>query len=286
MLRWFDNIVTGKPAWMIGCLVFPLILLLGSVDLLTGYELSTSVFYLIPISTAAWYGNRNLGYIASVVSAVCWMVVEETATQPYTQPWILYWNTATRLVFFIVVAYLITELRTQLIHQQQLARTDDLTGLLNRAGFLDRATAVINAAARYGNTIAVAYIDLDGFKHVNDTLGHSQGDEVLKSVGNLLGRSSRESDIVARLGGDEFAVLLPNTNLSGARFYFDNLHSALQGEMRQRGWPVRGISIGAAVFDHGTPDLPDALRLADSLMYRAKGNGQPSVIVEAAAAGA
>lgn len=286
MLRWFDNIVTGKPAWMVGCLVFPLIVLLGSIDFLTGYELSISVFYLIPISIAAWYAGRNLGCIASGVSAASWMIVEGTTAEPYAEQWVLYWNAATRLIFFVVVTYLIAELRKQLMRQRQLARMDNLTGLLNRAGFLDRATAVVSAAARYDNTVVIAYIDLDGFKNINDTLGHSQGDEVLKSVGNLLSRSSRESDIVARFGGDEFAVLLPNTNLPGARFYFHNLHSALQSEIRQNGWPTLGISIGAVVFDCGTPSLSDALRLADSLMYRAKRKGQPSVIIKAAAAGA
>lgn len=283
MLRWFDEILAGKPPWMVGCLVFPLILLLGAIDRLTGYELSISVFYLVPIAIAVWYATRNLGYIASGVSAVSWMIVEGTTTHSYNRHWVLYWNTATRLLFFVVVAYLIAALRSQLMRQQQLARTDNLTGLLNRAGFFDRAALVISAAARYRNTIAVAYVDLDGFKQVNDTLGHFQGDEVLRSLGRLLGRCRRESDIVARLGGDEFAVLLPNTTLAGARFYFTNLHDVLQSEIRQRGWSMLGISIGAAVFDRDAPELSEALQLADRLMYRAKYNGQAGVVVEAAA---
>lgn len=283
MLRWFDEILEGKPRWMVGCLVFPVIMLLGGIDRLTGYELSISVFYLIPIAIAVWYGSRNLGYIASGVSAASWMVVEGTTSQTYTRHWVLYWNTATRLLFFVVVAYLISELRSQLMRQRRLARTDNLTGLFNRAGFVDRAAFAISAAARYRNTVAVAYVDLDGFKKVNDTLGHSQGDEVLRSVGRLLGQCRRESDVVGRLGGDEFAVLLPNTTLAGARFYFSNLHCVLENEMRQRGWSMLGISIGAAVFDGNIPELAEALRLADSLMYRAKKNAQPRVIVEAVA---
>lgn len=280
MLRWFDSTLTGKPAWVIGGLVFPFILLLGFIDLITAYPFSISAFYLIPISIAAWYGNHTLGYIAGLLSAAWWVIVQVTTLQPHVQQWIPYWNTATHLVLFTVVAYLVAELKVQLVRQQQLARMDDLTGLLSRAGFFDRAAVVTSAAARYGNTIAAAYIDLDNFKNINDTWGHSQGDEVLKSIGYQLSRSSRKSDVVARLGGDEFSVLLPNTNLPGARVYFNNLHSALQSELQQRGWSMLGISVGAAVFDQGTPDIEDALRLADSLMYRAKGNSQEKVIVE------
>ena len=283
MLPSLDNFFTDKPAWMIGCIAFALIAILASIDHLTGYELSFSVFFLIPISLAAWYGHRTLGYVVSVGAAAAWMVVEGISPQPYSEEWILYWNSTMRLVVFVVVAYLIARLRMTLAYQQRLARTDKLTGLLNRAGFVDRAGLVVSAAMRYGNGIAIAYIDLDGFKAINDTMGHSQGDAVLKFIGGILDRSSRKSDIVARIGGDEFAVLLPNTNLPGAQFYFDNLHSLIEDEIRKYGWPQLGVSIGAAVFESGSPDLDEALQFADNLMYRAKRDGVSSVIVEAAA---
>ena len=257
-------------------------LLLAGLDHLTGDELSFSVFYLMPISIAAWYGSRRMGYIVSALAAGIWLILEKAAAPPIEQDWILFWNSAVRLVFFFVVAYLLSELHSQLQRQKRLARTDDLTGLLNRAGFFERAKVAANAASRYGHAIAIAYIDLDGFKKINDTFGHLQGDTALKTVGDLLDGSSRESDVVARLGGDEFVVLLPNTNLSGANTYFEKLHFELQREMRQKGWNGLGLSIGAIVFEKAPEDIFEALRLADTLMYRAKHSGKCSVIVERA----
>ncbi|MEX2125620.1 MAG: diguanylate cyclase [Woeseia sp.] len=282
MLRSFNALFRDLSVSMVGSLTFALILLLGTIDHLSGYELSVSVFYLIPISIAVWYGNRRMGYIASVGSAATWMIVDHATAEPYSQLWILFWNSSVRLVFFIVVAYLIAELKSQLRRQQQLARTDSLTGLLNRAGFFERADIVVHAASRYGNAIAIAYIDLDGFKKINDTQGHSRGDEALKAVGRLLARSSRESDVVARLGGDEFVVLLPDTNPAGAHGYFDKLHSQLQDEIQQQGWSNLGFSIGAVVCENAPADISEALRLADSLMYRTKRTGRSGVIVETA----
>jgi diguanylate cyclase (GGDEF)-like protein len=259
-------------------------LLLAGLDHLTGEELSFSVFYLMPISIAAWYGHRKMGYIVSGLSAGTWLLLESAAAPPSMQEWIVFWNSAVRLAFFCVVAYLLSELHTQLQRQQRLARTDNLTGLLNREGFFDRAMAGANAASRYGHTIAIAYIDLDGFKKINDTLGHLQGDTALKAVGELLVASSRESDVVARLGGDEFVVLLPNTNPKGAKAYFEKLHVELQREMRRKGWATLGLSIGAVVFEKAPKDIFEALRLADTLMYRAKHSRNTSVIVERATA--
>jgi diguanylate cyclase (GGDEF)-like protein len=280
MSRRLHGFLARLRKWAVGTLAAMLIVLLGAIDQLTGYQLSFSVFYLAPISIAAWYGSRAMGYAASTMSAATWLVVEKISAVPYSEPWIVYWNTGVRFLFFIIVAWLVAELNVTLRRHQQLARTDQLTGLLNRAGFIDHAGPVVAAASRYGHPTSLAYIDLDGFKSINDNMGHAQGDEVLKLVGQRLLTASRGSDIVARLGGDEFAVLLPNTDLAGARAYFGKLHDLLNEETRQRGWQALGFSIGAIVFDKGPPRLGDALRLADDLMYRAKKSA--GILVEAA----
>ena len=283
VLRSVNSFLADQTAPVVGCLAFALMLLLAGIDHLTGYELSFSVFYLMPISIAAWYGNRGMGYIVSGLSAGTWMLLEKTAGQPYSHDWILFWNSAVRLGFFFTVAYLLAELNSLLLGQQRLARMDNLTGLLNRTGFLERAQLAANSASRYGHTIAIAYIDLDGFKKINDTLGHQQGDAALKAVAELLGGSSRDTDVVARMGGDEFVVMLPNTSLAGARAYFEKMQVELQQEMRQRGWKALGLSIGAVVFEKAPEDVFEALRLADMLMYRAKRSVKSTVIVECAA---
>ncbi|HEX2139371.1 MAG TPA: GGDEF domain-containing protein, partial [Woeseiaceae bacterium] len=256
------------------------ILFLGIMDWLTGFELSFAVFYLVPVSVAAWYGTGTTTYGVALVATGMWFVVEYATDYTYSAQWILYWNSAVRLVFFGVVAFLICQLRSHVESQQRLARTDHLTGLLNRAGFMELSEVLASSAARYDLSLVIGFIDLDGFKKVNDTLGHYHGDEVLKTVGETMTQMTRESDISARLGGDEFAVLLPNTDLDGARAYFGKLHLELLDAMRRHGGSDIGVSIGAVVFERGPPPLDEALRLADDLMYRAKKSGRTSVLVE------
>ncbi|HLU05147.1 MAG TPA: GGDEF domain-containing protein [Woeseiaceae bacterium] len=283
ILRRLNELFADQSVFSIGGLSFALILLLAGIDRMTGYELSVSVFYLIPIGLATWYGSRHLGYIVSGLSAGTWLVVEQATAEPYSHDWIIFWNSAVRLMAFAIVAFLLAELRTLLQRQQELARTDSLTGLLNRTGFFERATVATTSASRYGHGIAIAYIDLDGFKNINDTEGHQQGDVVLKTMGRLLEGLSRGSDVVARIGGDEFVVMLPNTSLAGARAYFEKMQAELQLEMRQQGWKSLGLSIGAIFFEKAPEDIFEALRLADMLMYRAKRSVNSAVIVERAA---
>ena len=279
MLRRAHRILARQRQWVIGALAFSLIAVLGVIDLVTGSELSFSVFYLAPTSLAAWYGDRRLGYAASAGSAATWLAVETSAVT-YSHAWILYWNAGVRFLFFVIVAWLIAELKATLERHKRLARTDTLTGLLNRAGFVEHAEPVVAAASRHRHPTALAYIDLDGFKGINDAFGHARGDEVLKAVAWRLTVSCRQSDLVARLGGDEFAVLLPDTDLEGARALFVKLHDLLYEECRRQRWQPLGFSIGAIVFDAGPPPLADALRLADDLMYRAKEAG--GMVIESA----
>lgn len=282
MLQKFNKSTSRYSPPIIGLFTLAQVAFLGFVDHVTGYEISFSVFYLLPIAIAAWYNGRLWGLFISIASAGAWGLVEYLADLPFSEPWILYWNSFVRLGFFLIVAWLLAELKVNLRRQQHLARTDTLTGLLNRPGFLEHATAMVALAERHNHATTIGFADLDGFKRVNDTLGHAQGDNVLQLVASLLEGLGRGSDISARFGGDEFAILLPETGLAGAQNFFEKFHRLAEDELHQRGFTTIGVSIGAIVFEDGPPDLSEALRLADDLMYRAKEPGSGGVVIETA----
>lgn len=164
-----------------------------------------------------------------------------------------------------------------------LVEHDPLTGLLNRRGFVRELTQQIAYARRYGDGGAVLFLDLDDFKYVNDTLGHSTGDEVISDLARVVRKRLRETDIFARLGGDEFAVLLPHTAVSEAETVSSSLLEAVRdgcalslGEGRRV-----TISIGITGFQKPGKDLtPDDILIdADVAMYAAKEAGKDRVAV-------
>lgn len=151
------------------------------------------------------------------------------------------------------------------------ASIDALTGLANRAAFLAGLESMISGAANSGNPVAVVlYIDLDGFKPINDVYGHSVGDEVLQIIGKRIAENSREGDLGARIGGDEFAVLLESSSYPDPFSLRDRLIDILQQEMATSvGTLTVGASCGAAVV--GGADLAEAvLARADAAMYAEK----------------
>lgn len=144
------------------------------------------------------------------------------------------------------------------------ATTDALTGLPNRAAFEQAVTATLAS----GLPAAVVYLDLDGFKAINDAWGHAAGDDVLRHVAVRLRQSVRPADVCARLGGDEFVVLMPGLSHAAAIQVANRLSSTLSGPMIVAGQPIEvGASIGVAVGEHGSTDLIDA---ADHAMYAVK----------------
>jgi diguanylate cyclase (GGDEF)-like protein/PAS domain S-box-containing protein len=167
---------------------------------------------------------------------------------------------------------------------QHLADHDALTGLVNRRRFeheLDRALA---HADRYGSKGAVLLLDLDGFKYINDALGHSVGDELIMRIAGILRGTLRETDLVARIGGDEFAAILPEADASTAAIVAEKLLSAIrrQGSVTTSAQRQARVttSIGVTVFD-GTRGLTgeDLLVEADIAMYDAKDAGRDLVKV-------
>jgi diguanylate cyclase (GGDEF)-like protein len=156
-----------------------------------------------------------------------------------------------------------------------LARHDALTALPNRTLFLDRVDEAVLRASRGDSLLAVLFLDLDGFKSVNDRFGHAAGDELLKIVGQRLVACVRASDSVARLGGDEFAVLVEGVeNLDGLHALCERLLRTLREEIPVMGHGVVvGTSIGVAVVDPHS-DAASLMRDADMAMYRAKALGK------------
>ncbi len=165
------------------------------------------------------------------------------------------------------------EAEAKLIHQ---ADHDALTGLPNRKAFAERVTAALDAGA----PTALLFVDLDRFKLVNDTLGHTAGDELLIAVAQRLQSALREGDVVARIGGDEFVVLAAVATLAEAEHVADRLQAALASPFRVSGRSLfLSASIGIAVPGGPTPSADDTLRAADLAMYRAKTSGKARAVV-------
>ncbi len=158
---------------------------------------------------------------------------------------------------------------------------DALTGLPNRTLFRFRAEALIAQARRMKNCLAFLFIDLDRFKHVNDSLGHLVGDELLKALATRLGKTLRESDLIARLGGDEFAIVLPNiTSLDDARRIAAKVLAVIERPINIDGRELHiSASIGISAFPQDGAELQTLVKQADIAMYKAKDSGRNNVRV-------
>ena len=159
---------------------------------------------------------------------------------------------------------------------KDLSERDPLTGLYNRRAFSRLAANELSRCARYEQSSVLLMIDIDGFKEINDSLGHEAGDETLQLVAAMLTEAVRKHDIVARLGGDEFLILLTDNSLAGAFDKADQLrHTIEESEAAGTGILV-AVSIGMSEISPKTT-LEDAMKRADRQLLLAKRNGRNRV---------
>ena len=253
-----------------------LVALLGVIDYFTGYELSFSLFYLLPVALVSWYVGREQGLVISIASAAIWLMANVLAGESYSSTLFLYWNTIVRLGFFLIVALLLSELRISWENERTLSRTDFLTGSLNSRAFYELTEAEIRRSQRYRSPLTVVHIDLDNFKEVNDRFGHSAGDGLLQDIVNIIKNNIRVTDAVARLGGDEFAILLLEVDEESTRMIIPRLHQVLSKEMEQRNWPVT-FSMGVLICNTAPASVNEMLHQVDQLMYTVKSDGKDGV---------
>jgi diguanylate cyclase (GGDEF)-like protein len=273
-----DWLKERRPAVIAGICLW-LVALIGFLDYLTRSEVSSAIFYLAPIFIIAWYIGKAWGAVAAAASSGTWLAVHLTAGNASTNWTTPIWDATLRFGIFIIVAYLSASLASALKREATLAKTDALTGLMNRRGFDEEAGRLLELARRHGRTTTVVFIDVDDFKKVNDRFGHDLGDRLLELVAAALRRSVRNTDLVSRRSGDEFVLLLPETGYEGAQACIKPLQEQLSRIRAGDNWPVT-FSIGAVTCLRAPLTVKEAVKIADELMYKAKGNGHNRIVHE------
>ncbi|MGD8176171.1 diguanylate cyclase [Marinimicrobium sp. ARAG 43.8] len=164
---------------------------------------------------------------------------------------------------------------------RRLSQIDGLTGLYNRVTWESFLSTEFERHRRYRTEAALVMLDIDHFKPINDTYGHPAGDEVIRQIASLIKFNLRQPDIAGRYGGEEFAVILPETDLDGARIFAERMREVVEQQIIQ--WadvPLQiTVSLGVAPLSETYHRSDHWLKAADEALYRAKGSGRNQVVV-------
>lgn len=252
------------------------IALMGLGDYLTGSDLSFSAFYILPVSVAAWAFGRRTGLLVGLLCALVWVaqLMHTDLDRALAQPLVAAWNTASRLITYSIIALMLGDIRRHYIHERRQARYDDLTGALQGRAFRDLLDLEIERARRLGRRLTLAYVDLDGFKAVNDTHGHAAGDTALRGFAQAITTVLGPFDHFARIGGDEFLLLLSERDHGNCQIAVETLHQQLADALATLGYPLT-CSMGALLVEPDIVAAPyELVGKADDLMYQAKRAGK------------
>lgn len=242
-------------------------------------EIAASLGYLLPVSVAAWGFARFGGSVVAALCAGLWLAIDLLQHRGSDQPALEAVNMVVLTVAFQLFAQLFATLRDQLEHERKLARTDALTKVHNRRAFWSAAAREVARGRRHGIPFSMAYIDVDGFKGVNDEFGHHGGDELLRRIALALQEELRELDMVARLGGDEFVLLLPGAGEAAAGKVIARLQRSLLKAAWRQPFDI-DFSIGVLTVIESPESVEQLVARADSLMYQVKRSGRGLVLYE------
>jgi diguanylate cyclase (GGDEF)-like protein len=270
------NKLTNAQGLTIGLL---LSLGISFIDGSTGYEVSFSFFYLIPMFLVAWTGTTISVWTMAVVDATLWQASNYLAEDYHSEAWIYIWDAASRGIFFVVTGLLVFKIKILLQKEMKTSREDPLTKLLNRRG-LEHAFELESARyVREPMILGLIAIDLDNFKKLNDTGGHAEGDKLLLNFAAMGHSVIRPTDLFARIGGDEFVILISSTEKHTILEISQRLQDSVKSSFIAHGWPV-SLSQGISLHTEGHPSLTDMIGRADKQLYRAKSQGRSRICIE------
>lgn len=257
--------------------------LTSAIDFATGTQASLMFVYFLIAAGAAWsFGERKglaFALLATLANAAVrhyqYALHPDHAVALTTE----LWNVFARLISTLMVVVLVSGMRSALRMERWRASTDGLTGVLNKSSFHHRMASRIAAARGTERGFILCYMDLDGFKQVNDRHGHSAGDDILRIFANAAVDAIREDDLFARIGGDEFVALLDIPSTGEGDHVASLVHRRISAILGKTGLPV-SCSMGALVATaEQLEPLEAAIQLADSLMYEVKRAGKAALRV-------
>ena len=260
--------------------------LVAWIDFATPSYVSVTGFYLLPIVIAARYGDEGTFGLVLGLSTTVSLYMAELLLPVDAPAWSRVMSYFSVLLFFGGIGVLVWRIRGAYARLEKASCTDPLTGLGNRRAFAEALALETARAQRRGTPYAVALVDLDHFKRVNDSRGHHAGDALLGAVAAGMVDALRQLDIVARLGGDEFAILLPGAGRAEAEAVaarlLARLHEVLAGYAELDVTASIGVVVADAAADASR--VEDILRVADAAMYAVKSGSKNGVrVVETAA---
>jgi diguanylate cyclase (GGDEF)-like protein len=246
-----------------------------AIDATAPRELSILGVYLVPIVITAWCFPDSSAWMIEGVCGLGICAIEEVNAPIYSSTSLLAVSILFRAMFFAAVAIASHDVKRAHRVLELRSERDSLTGLLNRRGFEKAARAEIDRARRHHRPIALAFLDIDDFKRINDQKGHAAGDRILQLVGTILMRG-RKFDLVARIGGDEFVILMPETSEHGAQIAIERIRRSFFATSRSLG--VRtDFTTGVAAFSRAPRHVAALLAEADRLLFQGKRTQKGSV---------
>ena len=265
-----------RPVWLRLTLIASSLIAVALFDLVTGPQIATSVFYLVPVGLVTMGFGRVWGFAASLFAAVVWFSIDVGTTGAHYGLYIHIWNAIVRLIYFAALTWLLGALVERIRREEQRAASCPLTGLPNGPAFRNILRLAALRRRRDGGGLSLLCLDIDGLKAVTDRNGREEADRLLLAVGDSLRAYTGDDDQLARLGGGTFGVLLPDRDAPEALEMANKLLRAIRERLARSGWPVT-IAIGAVTFEALPEDAESMLAFADAALAEAKREGGDAV---------
>lgn len=254
--------------------MFALCLFMGfviySMNKQLGTELPLALLYFLPIGLTAWYVGAGAGFAMVILSVSYRFIALFITDYADDRVWVSVASLALFFSIFSLFCYLIYRTQYLLRELTIASQTDFLTRAASRRYFTQMGNTELTRAHRLKSYVTLIFIDLDGFKKINDALGHEEGDQILIRVAEIIKSSLRAGEILGRIGGDEFAVLLPNTDGEKAKPLIARMRSNLMADQRVN---ASGVTFSMGVATSSIIKLArfnELMSVADQSMYSIK----------------